>query len=165
MPRWRGAGVVLAGLVVLASCARTPQAATQVELTLEGGPNPGRYEVRSADAGCREGLLGPGSWMVQLTDWTGPKAGLRSLQLMVPAVDAPERFYLGLVFGDFFTGTVHEIETRAGVAEQHGAGQATVTRQADASTVAITATTKDSVAIRATIICGRMDAAATEKKG
>jgi len=140
-------------LMLLGACAGEsgPAAAARVELA--GGSNPGAYEVRSRTPACNRDLVGPGSWGVQLTDWTGPKAGLRSLQLVVPARSATDQFYLGMVFGDFFTGVVHEIETRPDSPRPKGHGAVTVQEQGDAATVSVTGVTQDSVAITATIAC------------
>lgn len=153
MPSRRGAGW-LVFLLGLAACqAEPPAAATSVRVTLKGGPNPGTYTAAAGESACRRDLVGAGSWSVQLTDWAGPKQGLRSLQLMLPSRDHPDEFYLGLVFGDFFTGMVQEIETRPAAMTLRGVGRATVIRDRHADIVAIRGQTRDSVAITATITC------------
>ena len=106
-------------------------------------------------AGCIRGLLGPGSWAVQLTDWTGPRAGLRSLQLVVPSQARPTELYLGLVFGDFFTGIVHEIETRPDAPLLRGRGELGIDSTEDGATLIVTGSTGDTVALTATIACAR----------
>ncbi len=148
--------------LLLGACgAEQPAPATAVRLTLSGGPNPGGYAAVSSETACRRDLLGPGSWGVQLTDWTGPKEGLRSLQLVLPSVSRPQDFYLGLVFGDFFVGTVHEIETRRGAPAIRGEGRATVIHDRQTRIVAVSGKTQDGVAIAATITCQERQA----KKG
>ena len=152
MNAMRRAGMLY--LLMLAACGpEAPDAAVEVKLELTGGANPGTYLARSAQAGCTQDVTGPGSWSVQLTDWSGAKDGLRSLQLMLPSRAAPEQFYLGLVFGDFFTGTVHEIETRDRAVERHGAGRAMVIKDRTSDIAVEKGWTKDSVAIVATITC------------
>lgn len=147
--RWAGWCWMLLG----ACGAERPAPATVVQVSIGGGPNPGRYESVSREDLCRRDLLGPGSWGVQLTDWTGPRRGLRSLQLALPSADHPQEFYLGLVFGDFFVGTTHEIESRPTAPEPRGRGQATALEDRDARIIAVTGQTWDSVAITATITC------------
>lgn len=147
--RWAGWLALMLG----ACGADRPAPATLVRLTLTGGPNPGVYESTAPEDLCQQDLLGPGSWGVQLTDWSGPRWGLRSLQLALPSASRPREFYLGLVFGDFFTGTTHEIETRPAAPPRRGAGQATVFQDRRARTIAITGQTEDSVALVATITC------------
>lgn len=147
--RWMGWLISLVG----ACGADRPAPATLVRLTLTGGPNPGSYQSAAAEDLCQQDLLGPGSWGVQLTDWNGPRQGLRSLQLALPSASRPQEFYLGLVFGDFFAGTTHEIETRPDAPAPRGTGQATVFRDRRVRTIAITGQTQDSVALVATITC------------
>jgi len=140
--------------LVLGACgAEQPAPATLVRLTLTGGPNPGVYESAAGEDLCQQDLLGPGSWGVQLTDWTGPGRGLRSLQLVLPASHRPHEFYLGLVFGNFFAGTTHEIETRPSAPAIQGTGRATVFRDRRSRIVSVTGQTQDSVALEATITC------------
>ena len=67
-------------LTAIGACSRRPHApATAARIELRGGPNPGTYEAGSPEAGCSRDLLGPGSSTVQMSDWTDPKNGLRSL--------------------------------------------------------------------------------------
>jgi len=148
------------GWVALASisCAAEPPA-TAVHVELSGGPNPGVYQASSATPACTRDVMGKGSWAVQLNDWSGPENGLRSLQLVVPAT-APHpgsEFYLGLVFGDVFSGAVHEIETRAEAPRVKGEGRVQVKEREGDGTVVITGVTGDDVAVSATIQCHRMD--------
>jgi len=136
--------------------APRPEAVT-VDLFLGGDPRSGHHQGTSHLDSCFRGLVGPGSWGVQFTDWTGPRGGLRSLQLIVPALpDGRSRqFYLGVVLGDFFTGTVHEIETRAGVPERRGEGEVEVVGPNAEGTAAIRVRglTADSVPVRSSITC------------
>jgi hypothetical protein len=145
---------LLSILLLVAGCeAERPAVAVQVELA--GGVNPGVYTAVAPAAGCIRGLLGPGSWAVQLTDWTGPRAGLRSLQLVVPSQARPTELYLGLVFGDFFTGIVHEIETRPDAPLLRGRGELGIDSTEDGATLIVTGSTGDTVALTATIACAR----------
>ena len=144
----------LALLVSLAGC-RAEQPALAVRVELAGGVNPGVYTAVAPAHQCGRGLLGPGSWAVQLTDWTGPRNGLRSLQLVVPSQARPTELYLGLVFGDFFTGVVHEIETRPGAPVRKGWGELGMDSTQDGATLIVTGSTGDSVALTATIACAR----------
>jgi hypothetical protein len=140
--------------LLLGACHRgRPGPAAVVRLEITGGPNPGVYQASSNAPACLREVTGAGSWGVQLTDWRGPKAGLRSLQLVVPSTTQPGRFYLGLVFGDFFTGVVHEIETRPAALRQRGHGQVSILPRRDGATVSVSGMTMDSVAITATITC------------
>jgi hypothetical protein len=146
-------------VLMLWACSVDPPApAITAHVELTGGTNPGVYDARSLVPGCSRDLLGKGSWGIQLSDWSGPKSGLRSLQLVVPRDTAggDSVFYLGMVFGDFFAGTVHEIETRHGAARHRGSGRVTIGRGSDGRTVAITGLTSDGVAIAATIECQRL---------
>lgn len=148
----RTARLVLLALV--AGCeAERPAVAVRVELA--GGVNPGAYTAQAMAPGCERGLLGPGSWTVQLTDWVGPRDGLRSLQLVVPSQAEPKVLYLGLVFGDFFTGVVHEIETRPIAPLVKGWGELSVDSTEDGTTLVVTGSAGDSVALTATIACAR----------
>ncbi len=140
--------------LLLGGCAAEPPAVA-VRVELAGGENPGVYSATAADPACVEGVIGPGSWAVQLTNWTGPKAGLRSLQLVVPDQDRPGEMYLGLVFGDFFTGVVHEIETRPTSDRIRGRGELGIDTTDDGVTMIVTGSTADSVALTATIACAR----------
>lgn len=140
--------------MLLGACrAQEPRPGAVVRLQVAGGPNPGAYEASSLDPACLRDVTGRGSLGVQLTDWQGPKAGLRSLQLVVPATSRTSEFYLGLVFGDFFTGVVHEIESRPAAPVRRGHGQVSILPRRDGETVTLTGMTRDSVAIRATIDC------------
>jgi len=153
MPRVRPVGASLL-LLLLAGCrfaAARPPAEVRVELV--GGSNPGVYQASAEQSACNQHLIGTGSWGVQLTDWKGPKAGLRSLQLLVPSEQAQDQFYLGLVFGDFFTGIAREIETRPASPRPKGHGRVTIEPSPDGATLRIAGVTQDSVAITATIAC------------
>lgn len=151
-------GAALLGLLLLSACARTPAPAMRARVDLAGGSNPGSYEAKSLQDGCAEDPVGRDSWGVQLSDWSGPKAGLRSLQLVVPSAATGDQFYLGLVFGDFFAGTVHEIETRPSAPMARGHGGVTVKRTTDGAVITVTGMTQDSVAISATIACAKAPA-------
>lgn len=141
-------------LALLAGCqAKRPAASVRVELA--GGANPGVYTAIAQEPGCSAGLLGPGSWALQLTDWTGPKSGLRSLQLVVPSQARPSELYLGLVFGDFFTGVVHEIESRPDAPLLKGHAELGIDSTEDGVTLIVTGSTGDTVALTATIACAR----------
>lgn len=145
--------------LLLAGCRPAHVPPAEVALTLVGGSNPGRYEARAEQPSCTRDLVGRGSWGVQLTDWKGPKAGLRSLQLVVPADTVKDQFYLGLVFGDFFTGIAREIETRADSPRPKGHGQVKVDVSPAGATFRVRGVTQDSVAIQATIACHMEQAA------
>ncbi len=146
--------VVRASLpLLLLSCRLGHAPAAEVELELVGGSNPGTYRAEAEQAACSRDLIGPGSWGVQLTDWKGPKAGLRSLQLMVPADSLEGQFYLGLVFGDFFTGVAREIETRQDSPRPKGHGRVTIVPSPSGATFRVSGVTQDSVAVQATIAC------------
>lgn len=145
-------------LMLTFACGTAPRPeAVTVDLFLGGDPRSGHHLGTSHLDSCFRGLVGPGSWGVQFTDWTGPRGGLRSLQLIVPALpDGRSRqFYLGVVLGDFFTGTVHEIETRAGVPERRGEGEVEVVGPNAEGTAAIRVRglTADSVPVRSSITC------------
>lgn len=143
--------------LLLAGCRHVPVA--EVELTLVGGSNPGQYQARATQATCSRDLVGAGSWGVQLTDWAGPKEGLRSLQLVVPMDTVQDQFYLGLVFGDFFTGVAREIETRADSPRPKGHGRVIVVNHSPAdATFRVTGVTQDSIAVEAMIACHVMQA-------
>ena len=144
----------LLALAHLAGCrAATAGPAAAVRLELAGGSNPGVYQATADQPGCTRDLVGPGSWGVQLTDWKGPKAGLRSLQLVVPSPARQDQFYLGLVFGDFFTGIAREVETRPASPRPKGRGRVLIEPYPGGATVRVTGVTQDSVAITATIAC------------
>lgn len=148
--RW----VRVAWPLLLAGCGMGRAPAAEVELRLVGGTNPGRYEARAAQATCSRNLVGPGSWGVQLTDWTGPKEGLRSLQLLVPVDTVQDQFYLGIVFGDFFTGVAREIETRADSPRPKGRGRVTIVNHPPTgATFRVSGVTQDSIAIEAIVAC------------
>jgi hypothetical protein len=132
------------------AAARPP---AEVQLELVGGSNPGVYQASADQPACNRDLVGPGSWGIQLTDWKGPKSGLRSLQLVVPSAANQDQFYLGLVFGDFFTGIAREIETRPVSPRPKGRGRVLIESVPGRATVRITGITQDSVAITATIAC------------
>jgi len=155
------------GWVALASitCAAEPPA-TAVRVELSGGPNPGVYQASSATSACTRDLMGKGSWAVQLNDWTGSERGLRSLQLVVPAAAANRgsEFYLGLVFGDVFSGPVHEIETRVGAPRVKGEGWVEVREREGVGTVVITGVTGENVTVSATIQCRRLDQSDTNAR-
>lgn len=149
--------LVPASLALLASCrsaAAGPPATVRLELA--GGSNPGVYQATADQPACARDLVGPDSWGVQLTDWTGPKAGLRSLQLVVPSRARQDQFYLGLVFGDFFTGIAREIETRPASPRPKGHGRVLIELSPSGATVRVTGVTQDGVAITATIACTLM---------
>jgi hypothetical protein len=139
--------------LLLVSCRLGHAPAAEVQLTLTGGSNPGVYQAEADQPACSRDLLGRGSWGVQLTDWKGPKAGLRSLQLVVPADTLQDQFYLGVVFGDFFTGIAREIETRPDSPRPKGHGHVTVDSSPAGATFRVDGVTQDSVAIQATIAC------------
>jgi hypothetical protein len=141
----------LLGLTGCRLAAARPPA--EVKLELVGGSNPGVYQASADQPACNRDLVGPGSWGIQLTDWKGPKSGLRSLQLVVPSVSQQDQFYLGLVFGDFFTGIAREIETRPASPRPKGRGRVLIESSPGGATVRITGITQDSVAIKATIAC------------
>lgn len=140
--------------LAVAACGIQPaRPAAGVAVDLGGGPNPGRYQSAEANPTCTRGLVGPGSWAIQYSDWSGPKSGLRSLQLVLPAAEQPDDFYLGMVFGDFFAGTVHEIETRASAPAARGHGKVIVRPLGRGTLVMVTGATERDVAISATITC------------
>ncbi|MEO8138138.1 MAG: hypothetical protein ABI742_00770 [Gemmatimonadota bacterium] len=144
--------------LALGACGTQPSGpAAGVVVELAGGPNPGRYQNAKAFPTCSRGLVGQGSWAVQYSDWTGPKSGLRSLQLVLPAAEHPDDFYLGMVFGDFFAGTVYEIETRATAPAAHGRGNVIVRPMGHGTVVKVTGETQGAVAISATITCQTPD--------
>lgn len=154
------------------ACAGEAPPLATVQVDLLGGPNPGSYDARSQTPACTPDLLGEGSLGIQLSDWTGPKQGLRSLQLVIPADRAPvdSAFYLGMVFGDFFTGTAHEIETRADAPRRKGKGRFEVKQRRDDWTVTITGLTNEGVGIAVTIAChvpqqGQRDATGLPTRG
>ncbi len=140
------------------ACGTQPaRPAAGVAVDLGGGPNPGRYQSEKSIPTCSRGLVGRGSWAIQYSDWTGPRSGLRSLQLVVPAPEQPDDFYLGMVFGDFFAGTVHEIETRASAPAARGRGKVIVRPLGRGTVVMVTGKTDRDVAISATITCQTPD--------
>jgi len=149
--------------LLLAACATPAAPAMRARVELAGGSNPGSYSAVSKESGCTRDPLGTGSWGVQLSDWTGPKAGLRSLQLVLPSVARKQEFYLGLVFGDFFSGTVREIESRSAAPLTRGRGDVTVDSTASGTVITVTGMTQDSVALTATIACA--DAQANQGVG
>jgi hypothetical protein len=124
----------------------------------------GAYQVEAQSPSCSHDLLGPGSWGVQLTDWAAPKEGLRSLQLIVPSESRPGEFYLGLVFGDLFAGTVYEIETRPAAPRRQGRGFVAVVPARDQATVRVNGFTRDSVAVTAIITCALAQEAQGEEQ-
>jgi hypothetical protein len=141
-------------MVALAGCA-APESrpASGVTVEISGGPNPGSYTGTAPAATCVREPIGPGSLGVQYSDWGGPSNGLRSLQLMLPAESRPREFYLGLAFGDPFSGAVHEIETRAEAPARRGDGAVSVTVSDRETTVTVTGKTADAVAITTRIEC------------
>ncbi len=144
--------------LALAACATQPaRPAAGVAVNIGGGPNPGRYQSDQSSPTCSRGLVGPGSWAIQYSDWTGPRTGLRSLQLVVPAAAQPDDFYIGMVFGDLFAGTVHEIETRASAPAPRGQGKVIVRPLRHGTVVMVTGATEHDVTISATITCQTPD--------
>ncbi len=137
---------------LLLACQAAPAPATRVRVDL-GGSERGQFESTAVKSACVAAPAGPGSLGVQFTDWTGPKDGLRSLSLVVPALKRPTDFYLGMVFGDFFAGHVLEIETRAGAPDARGHGEVRVASDGGTTTVTVTGTTELAVALTATITC------------
>lgn len=144
---------LLSTMMLAAGCSERPAVAVRVELA--SGANAGVYTAVAPAPGCVRGLLGPGSWAVQITDWTGPREGMRSLQLVIPSQARPTELYLGLVFGDFFTGRVHEIESRSGAPVAKGWGELGIDSTEDGATLVVSGSTRDTVAITATIACAR----------
>jgi hypothetical protein len=136
---------------------------TAVDLQIGGGTNPGRYTAEVKATACTRDLTGDGSWGVQLSDWSGEKSGLRSLQLVIPAVEQPDQFYVGIVFGDFFAGTVHEIETRDAVPLKRGHGMVSVADAPVGARITLTGMTADSVVLMATIACAPAPATPVRK--
>ena len=157
----RGRGAVLA-LLLGAACRSEAPPATSVHLEVAGGSVTGSYDASDRTAGCSRGLTGPASWGVQLTDWTGPKQGLRSLQLLIPSAAHPDQFYLGLVFGDLFQGTVLEIETRPASPWRKGRGRVRVEPRGPGATLSVAGYSQDSVAISVTIACVRTQSTRAE---
>jgi hypothetical protein len=144
--------------LALGACAgKSAEPAAAVAMDLHGGPNPGRYQSGASRPSCSRDLVGPGSWAIQYSDWNGPKSGLRSLQLVVPAPERPDQFYLGMVFGDFFAGSIHEIETRASAPVQRGHGKVIVRPLRQGTVVMVTGATEHNVAVSATITCQTPD--------
>jgi hypothetical protein len=76
---------------------------------------------------------------------------------VVPAPERPDDFYIGMVFGDFFAGTVHEIETRAAAPVARGHGRVIVRPLRQGTVVMVTGATERDVAISATITCQTPD--------
>lgn len=147
-------GARVAWPLLLAGCRLGHAPVADVTLTLAGGGNPGQFEAHATQATCSRDLVGAGSWGVQLTDWTGPKEGLRSLQLLIPQDTVQDQFYLGMVFGDFFTGVAREIETRADSPRPKGHGRVTIVNHPPTgATFRVTGVTQDSVAVEAIVAC------------
>lgn len=142
--------------LTLVACrgSATPPA---VEVELAGGAHPGVYQSRGTLASCVGEATGDGGLGVQFTDWTGPKDGLRSLSLVLPSATRPDDFYLGLVFGDFFAGSVLEIDTRAASPAPRGHGVVSLVPVARRTIVTVTGATADAVALTATIICATVE--------
>ncbi len=145
--------VIALSLPLLSGCPFGARPAAEVRLELVGGSNPGVYQASAEQPSCSRDLVGPGSWGVQLTDWKGPKEGLRSLQLLVPSEERQDQFYLGVVFGDFFTGFAREIETRQASPRPKGRGRVIIEPTSGGATMRVTGVTQDSVAVTATIAC------------
>jgi hypothetical protein len=76
--------------------------------------------------------------------------------LVVPSRAQQDQFYLGLVFGDFFTGIAREIETRPASPRPKGHGRLSIEPSPGGATIRVTGVTQDSVAITATIACTLM---------
>ena len=149
---YRGRRILLLGLV-LSGCQSAPAPGTAVRVEIAGGANPGVYQTSSREISCAGRAAGTEGLGVQFTDWTGPKEGLRSLSLVLPSAQAPDDFYLGMVFGDFFAGRVIEIDTRAAAPAPRGKGRVTVVPARGGTAVTVTGETEHAVALTATILC------------
>jgi hypothetical protein len=79
------------------------------------------------------------------------------MQLVLPAPERPDDFYLGMVFGDFFAGTVHEIETRTAAPVPRGHVRVLVRPMEHGTVLMVTGETASAVAISATITCQTPD--------
>lgn len=149
---YRSRPILLLGLV-LSGCQSAPAPGTAVRVEIAGGTNPGVYQSSGREISCAGSAAGAEGLGVQFTDWTGPKEGLRSLSLVLPSAQAPDDFYLGMVFGDFFAGRVIEIDTRAAAPAPRGKGKVTVVPAQGGTAVTVTGETENAVALRATILC------------
>ena len=149
---------VTVGLVTLAlganGCNReAPAPATTVRVALEDGAGSSSYDAVSLDPACLPGLVGPGSWSVQFSDWKGPREGLRSLQLVVPQSADTGKFYLGLVFGTLSDGVVYEIDTRQESASRAGSGSVQIAEEAGGSTLTVVGQTDKGTKVTAVVRC------------
>jgi hypothetical protein len=131
--------------------------ATEIRVTIKGGPHAGSYEARPAATTCSYGQAGEGAWANQYSD--AEKAeGLRSLQLIVPdaagAANGTDRFTLTADFTPLLDGQEHTINTvaRPGV----GSGRVTVETRAGGTVAAFEGTTADGVGIEGTVRCIEM---------
>ena len=148
-------------LAALLVAGTVPAAADEVRevvhLTVNGGPNAGKYETSTEKGGCTYGLAGPTAWGNQISDpkQKDPKK-LNSVQLIVPdtkkAAGGATEFLLIVRFGPLMGGnTSYTIDTRP--PKKSGSGTVTVEDHGATALVKIAATRADGVKFDGTIDC------------
>jgi hypothetical protein len=129
-----------------------PPPATAIALTIDRGPDSGRYEAASGDALCTEGLVGPRTWGVQYSR-PPERERLGSVQLIVTDTAA---LRLDVAFGGLLDGRGYSIETRAGTRRAAGRATATSRDSGPVRLLEVRGSTADGVGIKAVVRCRRV---------
>lgn len=133
--------------------------ASEIRVTVTGGPHAGAYEARSPATTCSYGLAGKGAWGNQYSDERAD--GLTSLQLVVPdaqrAAQGTDRFTLTADFGPLLDGEHLAINTVGGGSGDEGpfgSGRVTIdARPGTPALVTFEGTTADGVQLEGTVRC------------
>jgi hypothetical protein len=129
-----------------------PPPATAIALTIDRGPDSGRYEAASEEALCTEGLVGPRTWGVQYSRLPA-RERLGSVQLIVTDTAA---LRLDVAFGGLLDGRGYSIETRSGTRHASGRATATARDSGPVRLLEVRGSTADGVGIAAVVRCRRV---------
>lgn len=138
------------------------QFATEISVTLTGGPNAGTYHVNNKDATCSEGLTGKNSFGNQYSENGRSDNELSDLQLVIPDKDSAKNgtnnFFLTITFGKLLQGKCYVIDSGSTSmsSKKSGSGKATLTESGGTKTVVIEGRTDDGIGISATVTCNSL---------
>jgi hypothetical protein len=138
------------------------QFATEISVTLTGGPNAGTYHVNTKDATCSEGLTGKNSFGNQYSENGKADNQLSSLQLIInnkdSAKNGTENFSLTISFGKLLQGKSYIIDngSTSMSSKKSGRGKATLSESGGTRTVVIEGKTDDGIGISATVKCNSL---------
>jgi hypothetical protein len=138
------------------------QFASEISVTLTGGPNAGTYHVNSKDPTCSEDLTGKNSFGNQYSENGKKDNELSSLQLVINDIDSAKNgtnnFFLTIAFGSLLHGKSYIINSgsTAMSSKKSGSGKATLTSSGGTRTVVIEGKTDDGVGISATLKCNSL---------